>query len=60
MVARASRADLPKTLWKQEREGERENVKAGGNERSLESGFDWGQGLVLGVGQGFGLDAGLG
>lgn len=61
VVARASRTDLPKTLWEQEREGERQNVKVGGNEkRSLESGLDWGQGLALGVSQGFGSDADLG
>ena len=35
MVARASWADLPKTLWTQEREedGQREGKREGGNER---------------------------
>lgn len=66
MVARASRADLPKTLWEQERkgEGQREGMKAGGNEREgwVEARvLPWlGVGVGLGVYQEFGLDAGMG
>lgn len=43
MVARASRADLPKTLWKQEREGkvQKDGRRAGDNERERYSGV-WG------------------
>lgn len=59
MVARASRADLPKTLWEQERrgEGQRDSIRAGGNEGGggvwpwLGVGLAWEcQGLGAGMG----------
>lgn len=65
MVARASRADLPKTLWKQERERCRKMAGEQGTMRerdTRESGvWPWLRlGLDLGVCQGCGLDSGIG
>lgn len=67
MVARASRADLPKTLWKQEKEGkgQKDGRRAGDNEREKYSGesgvWPWLRlGLGVGACQGFGLDSGIG